>query len=56
MKYPTEYRLLDVAKLQPALYNPREEIRPGTETYESLRRSIVEHGLTEPLVVNLHNM
>lgn len=56
MKYETEYRYLKVADLVPAPYNPREEIIPGSEEYNSLKRSIEEHGLVEPLVINLHNM
>lgn len=56
MKYDTEYQLLKVADIVPAPYNPREDILPGSEEYNALKRSIEEHGLVEPLIVNLHNM
>lgn len=56
MKYATEYQLLNVTDIIPAPYNPREDIQPGTEAYMALRQSLMEHGLVEPLVVNLYNM
>jgi ParB-like chromosome segregation protein Spo0J len=39
-------------KINPAPYNPRRRLRPGGRQYESLRRSITEFGLVEPLVWN----
>ena len=56
MKYNTEYRVLKIADIIPAPYNPREDILPGSPEYKKLKKSIVDHGLVEPPVVNLHNM
>ncbi|MEQ9617520.1 MAG: DNA methyltransferase [Phycisphaerales bacterium] len=39
-------------KINPAPYNPRRDLKPGDREYESLRRSIGEFGLVEPLVWN----
>lgn len=56
MKYKTEFRVLRLADLVEPPYNPRVPIEPDTPEYDALRRSVEEHGLVEPLVVNLHNM
>lgn len=41
-----------IADIEPAPYNPRVELTPGDPDYESLRKSITEFGLVEPLVWN----
>lgn len=56
MKFETRFETLKLAEIVPAPYNPREEIEPGTEEYKRLRKSLEEHGVVEPPVVNLHNM
>ena len=56
MKYKTEFRVLRLAELATPPYNPREDIIKGSPEYEALRRSVEQHGLVEPPVVNLHNM
>ncbi len=56
MKYETRYQVLKIADLVAPPYNPREDIERGSEEYEALRRSILEHDLVEPPVVNLVNM
>ncbi len=56
MIYKTEYQMLNVAEIVPAPYNPREDMLAGSAAYQALRQSIEEHGLVEPLVVNLCNM
>ena len=56
MIYKTEYRMWNVAEIVPAPYNPREDMLAGSAAYQALRQSIEEHGLVEPLVVNLCNM
>jgi DNA modification methylase len=43
---------LSVDRLVPAGYNPRAHLRPGDPEYESLRKSLDEFGLVEPLVWN----
>ena len=56
MKYETKFQVLKIADLVEPPYNPREDIERGSEEYEALRRSILEHELVEPPVVNLVNM
>lgn len=56
MKFKTEFRVLRLADLQEPPYNPRVPIEPNSPEYDALRRSVEEHSLVEPLVVNLHNM
>lgn len=39
-------------KLNPTTYNPRLDLQPEDKEYQDIKRSIVEFGLVEPLVVN----
>ena len=41
-----------LAKITPAGYNPRVDLKPDHETYKSLKRSIEEFGFVEPIVWN----
>lgn len=43
---------MPIADLNPAVYNPRVELKPGMPEYEKLRRSIETFGLVEPIVWN----
>ena len=43
---------IKIEKLNPAEYNPRLDLQPGDKEYEDIKRSVVEFGLVEPLVVN----
>ena len=56
MKYKTRFEALKLADLVAPPYNPREDIERGSDEYNALRRSIKQHGMVEPPVVNLHNM
>ena len=56
MKFETRFETLKLADIIPAPYNPRENIEPGTEEYKRLRKSLEDHGMVEPPVVNIHNM
>lgn len=56
MKYKTEFQVLRLADLKEPPYNPRIPIEPGSPEYEALRRSLEQHGVVEPPVVNLYNM
>jgi ParB-like chromosome segregation protein Spo0J len=49
---PLEVRVLPIAELRPAPYNPRKALRPTDAAYRKLRRSLEEFGLVEPLVWN----
>lgn len=43
---------VEVAKINPAPYNPRVDLKPGDPDYEKLRASIRTFGYIEPLVWN----
>src|SRR5262245_27674692 len=47
-----EIRVLPVASLTPAPYNPRRELTPTSPAYRKLAASLREFGLVEPLVWN----
>ena len=42
----------NLASLRPAPYNPRKELQPGDEEYEKLKRSLMEFGYVEPVILN----
>lgn len=43
---------VSISKLNPAPYNPRQDLHPGDPAYEKLRRSMREFGCVEPIVWN----
>jgi len=43
---------IKIDKLKPAKYNPRLDLQPEDKEYQDIKKSIVEFGLVEPLVVN----
>jgi len=43
---------IPIAKINPAPYNPRIDLKPGDPEYEKLKRSIINFGYVEPLVWN----
>jgi len=47
-----DIRKLPVEMLNPAEYNPREDLKPGDDEYEKLLRSVDEFGYVEPIVWN----
>src|SRR5947208_2942492 len=49
---PFEVRVLPIAQLQPAAYNPRKPLGPKSPAYRKLKASLSEFGLVEPLVWN----
>jgi len=50
--FPFEVRVLPIAQLQPAAYNPRKPLSPKSPAYRKLKASLTEFGLVEPLVWN----
>ena len=46
---------ISVEKLNPAVYNPRKDLKPGDKEYEKLKRSIEEFGYVEPVIWNQKN-
>ena len=47
-----DIRKLPVEMLNPAEYNPREDLKPGDDEYEKLLRSVEDFGYVEPIVWN----
>ena len=47
-----EVQKIAAARLNPAAYNPRKELKPGSRDYEKLKRSIEEFGFVEPIIWN----
>jgi ParB-like chromosome segregation protein Spo0J len=43
---------IDAARLNPAPYNPRRDLKPGDKDYEKLKRSMEQFGAVEPVVWN----
>ena len=41
-----------VSRINPAVYNPRKDLKPGDPEYKKLKRSIAEFGYVDPLVWN----
>ena len=56
MKFETKFEALQLADLVTPPYNPRVDMEPDSPEYKALRRSLEQHQLVEPPVVNLHNM
>ena len=56
MKFDTRFKVLQLADLATPPYNPRVNMEPDSPEYKALRRSLEQHQLVEPPVVNLHNM
>lgn len=47
-----DIQTVSIERINPAVYNPRKDLKPGNPEYEKLRRSIEEFGFVEPLVWN----
>ncbi len=47
-----EIQTLKVNEINPAVYNPRKDLKPGDPEYEKLKKSILEFDMVEPLVWN----
>ncbi|MEA3323705.1 MAG: ParB N-terminal domain-containing protein [Euryarchaeota archaeon] len=45
-------KTIDINRLNPAKYNPRKDLKPGDQDYESLKHSVEHWGLVDPLIVN----
>jgi len=42
---------VSITQVNPAAYNPRQDLKPGDADYEKLKNSIIVFGYVEPLVV-----
>ena len=47
-----EFKKLKIKDLKPAKYNPRVELQPGDPEYEKIKKSIVEIGYCDPIIIN----
>ena len=43
---------IEISKINPAVYNPRKNLKPGDADYDKLKKSIDEFGCVEPLIWN----
>ena len=43
---------INISKINPAVYNPRKNLKPGDADYDKLKKSIDEFGCVEPLIWN----
>jgi methylase len=43
---------LPIDSLKPAAYNPRKKLKKGDKEYEKIKKSIVEFGYVDPIIVN----
>jgi DNA modification methylase len=43
---------VNIKDINPAVYNPRADLKPGDPAYESLKKSIETYGCVEPLIWN----
>lgn len=43
---------LSIDSLKPAVYNPRKKLKKGDKEYEKIKKSIVEFGYVDPIIVN----
>lgn len=43
---------LPIDSLKPATYNPRKKLKKGDKEYEKIKKSIVEFGYVDPIIVN----
>lgn len=50
-----ETRIIKLADIKPAPYNPRVELTPKDHEYKALDASIEENGLVLPLIVNIRD-
>lgn len=47
-----DIRIIPIEQLNPAPYNPRQDLQPGDLAFEKLKRSLNEFGCVEPIVWN----
>lgn len=50
-----ESKLYKIDELNQAKYNPRKDLQPGDDEFESLKRSISQFGYVSPIIVNKRN-
>jgi hypothetical protein len=43
---------ININDLKPAVYNPRKKLKSGDPEYEKIKRSILEFGYVDPIIIN----
>lgn len=46
---------VEIAKLNPAKYNPRKNLKAGDVEYEKIKESILKYGCIQPIIINNDN-
>jgi DNA modification methylase len=52
MNFEMNIKKIPVAKMQPATYNPRKDLKPGDVAYEKIKRSLNDFGYVDPVIWN----
>lgn len=47
-----EYKEIDISQITPAPYNPRADLKPEDPEYQTIKKSILDHGFIQPIVYN----
>lgn len=43
---------IKIENLKPAKYNPRKDLKPDDEEYQKIRKSLLEFGYVDPIIIN----
>lgn len=43
---------IKIENLKPAKYNPRKDLKPEDEEYQKIKKSLLEFGYVDPIIVN----
>ena len=47
-----DIQIISIDKLKPAEYNPRKDLKPEDEEYQKIKKSILEFGYVDPIIIN----
>lgn len=47
-----EYQKIELSRIIPAPYNPRVDLQPEDPEYQTIKKSILDHGFIQPIVYN----
>lgn len=47
-----ELQTIKIKDLKPAVYNPRKDLKAGDKEYDKIKKSILEFGYIDPIIVN----
>lgn len=52
-RWKMEFKKLKITELIPAEYNPRKKLKTGDPEFEKIKKSIMEFGYVDPVIVNM---